>query len=111
MRLVTFEINGRRRLGAEWKDRILDLQAADQVRRLMQGDAGEGQSIPGEMVKFLRAGNAAIDAARATITFMDALPGDRSSGLSYAREAVTLKAPLTRAPKIICLGLNYRDHA
>jgi acylpyruvate hydrolase len=28
-----------------------------------------------------------------------------------ARAAVTLKAPIPRPGKIICLGLNYRDHA
>jgi 2-keto-4-pentenoate hydratase/2-oxohepta-3-ene-1,7-dioic acid hydratase in catechol pathway len=118
MRLVTFEINGRKRLGAEWKDRILDLQSADQVRRLMQGDAAEGQRFPGNMVQFLAAGAPAMDAAREAIAFMDAFPDDlkedavyRNSGLSYARDAVKLKAPLLRAPKIICLGLNYRDHA
>jgi len=102
----------------EWKERILDLQNADQVRRLMQGDASEGKGIPGTMEAFLSAGAPALAVAREAIAFMDAFPDDlkddavyRNSGLSYARDAVKIKAPLSNPPKIICLGLNYRDHA
>src|SRR5271169_1455481 len=34
-----------------------------------------------------------------------------STGLSYNLAEVTLLAPIPRPPKLICVGLNYRDHA
>src|SRR5262249_303120 len=37
MRLVTFETNGRARLGVEWQDRILDLHDAYELARLWKG--------------------------------------------------------------------------
>lgn len=33
------------------------------------------------------------------------------SGPSYERSSVRLLAPIPRPPKLICIGLNYRDHA
>jgi 2-keto-4-pentenoate hydratase/2-oxohepta-3-ene-1,7-dioic acid hydratase in catechol pathway len=33
------------------------------------------------------------------------------AGPSYDLKAVTLMAPVPRPPKLICVGLNYRDHA
>jgi 2-keto-4-pentenoate hydratase/2-oxohepta-3-ene-1,7-dioic acid hydratase in catechol pathway len=35
----------------------------------------------------------------------------KSSPASYALNSVTLLAPVPRPPKLICVGLNYRDHA
>src|SRR5438552_7814733 len=32
-------------------------------------------------------------------------------GSTYALNAVKLLAPIPRPPKLICVGLNYRDHA
>ena len=34
-----------------------------------------------------------------------------SAGTSVAMDDLTFLAPLVKAPKIICLGLNYKDHA
>jgi 2-keto-4-pentenoate hydratase/2-oxohepta-3-ene-1,7-dioic acid hydratase in catechol pathway len=121
MRLVTFEYNGRTRLGTEWNDRILDLQNAYLVWEIAQADreradaVAKAQSLlPSDMVAFLAAGDAARAAAREAIGFVESMKPDalaRSSGLVHARDAVTLKAPVPRPPKVICLGLNYRDHA
>ena len=47
-------------------------------------------------------------AARAAIRSY--LPGAPASA-STALDSVTLLAPIPRPPKIICVGLNYRDHA
>lgn len=35
----------------------------------------------------------------------------QSSGAPYPLNSVTLLAPVPRPPKLICVGLNYRDHA
>src|SRR5689334_13681487 len=34
-----------------------------------------------------------------------------ASGSSHALADVKLHAPIPRPPKLICVGLNYRDHA
>src|SRR5260221_352342 len=33
------------------------------------------------------------------------------SGAAFSLDSVTLLAPIPRPPKLICVGLNYRDHA
>lgn len=37
--------------------------------------------------------------------------GERPRGAEHAREEVRLLAPVERPGKLICVGLNYRDHA
>src|SRR5260370_9679693 len=32
-------------------------------------------------------------------------------GAAFSLDSVTLLAPIPRPPKLICVGLNYRDHA
>ena len=89
MRLVTFSHRGQRRLGARSGDSIIDLSAAD-------------PSIPCTMKEFLEAGDNAISRARTII-----------DGGTHAISAtdVTIHAPIDNPEKIICIGLNYADHA
>ncbi len=61
-------------------------------------------ALPGEMLAFLEAGPDALTKAQAAVAKAaaeDALPLDQ----------VTLKAPIPRPGKIICIGKNYLDHA
>jgi 2-keto-4-pentenoate hydratase/2-oxohepta-3-ene-1,7-dioic acid hydratase in catechol pathway len=106
MRLVTFETNGALRLGAEQDGGILDLQNA-------AAQAGGG-AVPSEIVAFLAAGDAAMEAARKALAWAategrSALAG--RPGVLYREDQVRRRAPVPRPPKVICLGLNYRDHA
>ncbi len=89
MRLVTFTHQGQRRLGVRSGDSIIDLSAAD-------------PSIPSTMKEFLEAGDNAISRAQAVI-----------DGGTHAISAtdVTIHAPIDNPEKIICIGLNYADHA
>jgi len=48
-----------------------------------------------------------FDARRRVNAWLDKPPEDEMVPLSEAK----LRAPLPRPPKIICVGLNYRDHA
>jgi acylpyruvate hydrolase len=95
MRLVTFSHDGQARLGALRPDtgdqQILDLNRAD-------------SRLPDNMLAFLQAGEPALSLARQAL----AVPAPAAV---LARAAVKLKAPIPRPGKIICLGLNYRDHA
>ena len=89
MRLVTFTHQGQRRLGARSGDSIIDFSAAD-------------PSIPTTMREFLEAGDNAISRAGAVI--------DRGDQAISATD-VTIQAPIDNPEKIICIGLNYADHA
>jgi 2-keto-4-pentenoate hydratase/2-oxohepta-3-ene-1,7-dioic acid hydratase in catechol pathway len=55
-----------------------------------------------DALSFIAAGASALEAAR---RHLDGAPD------SLPLDAVRLVAPIARPPKIICVGLNYRDHA
>jgi 2-keto-4-pentenoate hydratase/2-oxohepta-3-ene-1,7-dioic acid hydratase in catechol pathway len=88
VRFLTFQANGRRGLAAS-KDGV-------DFRGLMEGDAG----YPGSLDSLVRRPSAERDAA------VRALLAGRPVDLS----AVEVLQPLAPG-KIICVGLNYRDHA
>jgi acylpyruvate hydrolase len=95
MRLVTFIHDGTSRIGAlemhDGRPLILDLSQRD-------------RGLPGDMIALLQGGPAALDRARRALALTDDV-----RPLELA--AVTLQAPIPRPGKIICIGLNYRDHA
>ena len=62
-----------------------------------------GLGIP-DLLSLIRGGAAALSRARAWVA---EAPADTIVPL----ESVHLLAPLPRPPKVICIGLNYRDHA
>jgi 2-keto-4-pentenoate hydratase/2-oxohepta-3-ene-1,7-dioic acid hydratase in catechol pathway len=106
MRLVTFEAGGVARLGAEVEGGILDLGRAAQ-------EAGAG-ATPGDMVAFLAAGDAALGAARRVVDWAAGRGAGalaQTPGLFFREGAARRLAPIPRPGKVICLGLNYRDHA
>ncbi len=90
MRLVTFEQNGSSRLGVERADGIVDLRAAD-------------PGLPDDMLSLLEA-NTGLARARAAAATAGA-------EAVLALESVRLRAPIRNPRKVICVGLNYRDHA
>ena len=92
MKLVTFTHNGHSRIGALVADgTIVDLNRANPL-------------LPTDMLAFLAGGADAKKLAEKALAIP--LP---SAVLSQS--AVTLQAPLPRPGKILCIGLNYRDHA
>jgi 2-keto-4-pentenoate hydratase/2-oxohepta-3-ene-1,7-dioic acid hydratase in catechol pathway len=88
MQLVTFQHNGSAKPGAIAGDRVIGLQAA-------------GFST---LLHIIQGGSEALQRIK---TLLDNPPKDEIVPLAKAR----LLAPLSRPPKIICVGLNYRDHA
>jgi len=88
MKLVTFTQAGATRIGVAVGDEIVDLAVA-------------APELPREMVAFLAAGAAALEAAR------------RAAGSTRGRIPLTkvrLEAPIARPPKFLAIGLNYADH-
>jgi acylpyruvate hydrolase len=95
MKLVTFKDAGSSRLGAlrvqDGMTTVVDLQRA-------------APGLPDTLVGLLAAGEQAWATAR------DALESAPASA-THDLETVALQAPIPRPGKIICIGLNYRDHA
>ncbi|MPY71883.1 MAG: fumarylacetoacetate hydrolase [Alphaproteobacteria bacterium] len=90
-RLVSFEVEGRRRPGALKGDRVMDLAAAG----MPAGEHGDLMAIARGGDDLRRQMNAEIAAWSAPV---------------YALGDVTLRAPIHRPEKIIGIGLNYIDH-
>jgi 2-keto-4-pentenoate hydratase/2-oxohepta-3-ene-1,7-dioic acid hydratase in catechol pathway len=90
MRLVTHRLNGHLVLGVLDDDAVLCLPAG----------------WPESMLALIEAGPAMLERLKA------ALPGLRREARRVALKDVELTAPIPRPRKnIMCLGLNYRDHA
>jgi 2-keto-4-pentenoate hydratase/2-oxohepta-3-ene-1,7-dioic acid hydratase in catechol pathway len=86
MRYVTFEQGGQRHPGVLLQDRVASL---------------EGAGFP-DFISVLRGGTEALETVQA---FTENAP----SAVPLA--SVKLCAPIPDPPKILCMGLNYRDHA
>ncbi|MBX7233181.1 MAG: fumarylacetoacetate hydrolase family protein [Caldilineales bacterium] len=95
MKLITFVHEGNTRLGAlatvNGSERVYDLNRLE-------------PRLPGDMLALLEAGPPALDLARRALA-----AASPSAGLDPTR--VTLKAPIPRPGKIICIGQNYLAHA
>lgn len=98
MHLVSFTRDGQVRSGAVGElptgpagVKVLDLSDAD-------------PRLPADLLELLRAGTDALDLARQVIA---GAPAERWVPV----EGTALLAPVPRPGKIICIGLNYRDHA
>ncbi|MEE2752434.1 MAG: fumarylacetoacetate hydrolase family protein [Candidatus Latescibacterota bacterium] len=89
MRLVTFREGNTDRIGARSGDNIVDLSAGN-------------NAIPSDMRAFLEAGDSARSAAETVV---------KAGGPSYDADDVKVLAPIANPEKLICIGLNYADHA
>ncbi|HEY7125511.1 MAG TPA: fumarylacetoacetate hydrolase family protein [Ktedonobacterales bacterium] len=120
MRLVTYQRAGQARTGAELDGQIVDLnhahraalQAADNAAELAVADL----RVPTDMVGLLRGGETSLKAAQQAVAFVQKrLPEDartlNAQGIIAALDEVALLSPVLNPSKVICLGLNYRDHA
>jgi 2-keto-4-pentenoate hydratase/2-oxohepta-3-ene-1,7-dioic acid hydratase in catechol pathway len=91
VRLCTFLAAGEARLGAETAAGIVDLCAVD-------------PALPPTLLELLAAGDEAL--ARAA-----AAAANARAAHARPRGEVTLLPPIANPSKIVCVGLNYRDHA
>jgi 2-keto-4-pentenoate hydratase/2-oxohepta-3-ene-1,7-dioic acid hydratase in catechol pathway len=93
MKLVTFSRNGVTHLGA--------LHSRNGAEVVVDLSAALPAEFAADMVTFLAAGEPARQRAQAALT----------SAPAYPRSEVKILAPIPRPGKIICIGLNYSDHA
>ncbi len=120
MRLVTYQHEGQTRTGALVGESVVDLNRAYRAALRHLGNTNElavaDLRLPVDMVALLNGGEAALSAAGRAVAFVqerltagDTTPG--SQGILYPRGYITLLSPVVRPGKVVCLGLNYRDHA
>ena len=113
MKLVTFTLAGRDRVGAVVDTHVVDLNAAYAACLAANGDPESGekadQILPADMLGLIRGGAESMAAARAALHYtceqrLDVL------GAVFPMDRIRLRAPVLRPPKIICTGTNYEDY-
>lgn len=94
MRFVQF----REKTGAGAQVRVgVEVSNGGDVVDLSAGD----QSIPSDMRRFLEGGDALVDAAKRVVALGSHV---------VKREHISLTAPITNPEKVLCVGMNYKDH-
>jgi len=88
MKLVTYGESGQERIGAVVGGEVVDLRSAD-------------ESLPGTVLGVLEA-----DALEAVSRALES-----GTGVRTPLDGARLASPIPRPPKIVCVGLNYLDHA
>ncbi|MEM7019637.1 MAG: fumarylacetoacetate hydrolase family protein [Pseudomonadota bacterium] len=88
MKLVTFTHGGSTRIGVRTDSGIVDLAAA-------------APDLPREMCALLEAGADALAAAKSA---------SAQANSTIPEADVTIESPILRPPKILAVGLNYKDH-
>jgi 2-keto-4-pentenoate hydratase/2-oxohepta-3-ene-1,7-dioic acid hydratase in catechol pathway len=91
VRFITFKYNGGQRLGVCDGGEIIDLSLA-------------APDLPTELVDLIKLGPSGLDRVRKAVAI-----ADQSARIPLSN--ITYLPPTRRASKIICLGLNYADHA
>lgn len=91
MRLVSFVRAAEPSYGALVDGAVVDLRRAE-------------PRLPETLLDLLAAGGEALDRASAVL-------GTASAADHQALDSIRLLAPIPRPGKILCVGLNYRDHA
>lgn len=113
MKLVTFSKNGALQIGIVFQDdKIIDLVSAYNFYKSEKRDLVF--QIPSDMIGLLNTGEAGLEATRKIYESIKKRYKSESEKLAeivYDMGSVKLKAPILNPKKIICLGLNYYDHA
>src|SRR5690349_9571123 len=103
MRLVTFEKNKQRKIGALLENQIIDFSIACKEYRI--------PPLPGSMREFLELGNPALSKAKKIIQSVEKdLKKSKKPKSLLSLKSVHLCSPIDTPEKIICIGQNYIDH-
>lgn len=95
MKIARYCHNGKETYGALRDENLVNLPALAK---------GQDLKLPSSVEGFVSAGEEKLHNAEKLLK--------RTKGKHFVRlDAVSLLAPIVSPPKIICLGLNYRDHA
>jgi acylpyruvate hydrolase len=112
MRLVSFRTVYGARLGFVDGNTIIDLNAAYgallDARGVPRAAERARVEVPSDATQFLTEGGEARRRAEEAVAFAHE---HRDWGFTHALKDVSLLPVVPHPPKILCVGLNYRDHA
>ena len=109
MRLASFHVEGRDRLGAALDDEtLIDLAEAAEAAGLETSRAQVGPAALGEMIAFIEAGAPALEIARRAIEHAREYP---ARAVRYPARRVPWHPPVRRPSKLVCLALNNSANA
>ena len=91
MRLIAFDKNGTATLGARDGDSVVDLSIA-------------APDLPGDLTGVIKLGQEGIDKIAAAVS-------NAGDDARVSLDGIKYLPPSSNAGKLICLGLNYADHA
>ena len=134
MRMVTYRREGVERVGFLWGRWVVDVNRVVEDELAREGNpharALAAAQAPAEATAFLAAGEPALAAARRALeqaaAVLEENPGGRETaggpgsdqvrqwrekGLAFPVDEVQLAMPVPQPGRIICIGLNYREHA
>ena len=102
MKLVTFDLCGRDRVGVVLDGRLIDLNAALTAALVEAGDGEPAtvadRTLPADMLCFLRAGDEAMAAARRALQYAVDLKYDLP-GAVFGADQLPLRAPYPGHPR------------
>jgi acylpyruvate hydrolase len=115
MRLVTFQHQGYYRIGAITGEQVVDLNFACEAMFKHEGKLRAKQLaeayVPADMVAFLQGGDESQALAQKAMAFVQSQVNQVSNKIIiHNRTEVRIEAPVLTPDKILCVGLNYRDH-
>ncbi|MGQ9624977.1 MAG: fumarylacetoacetate hydrolase family protein, partial [Candidatus Bathycorpusculaceae bacterium] len=99
MKLVRYSLDGKKLYGALIDDKVICLPSL--ARKF-------GEKLPRRIEDFIKLGVKGVETAEKLLTKV--MEKDYADVFASVND-VRLLAPIASPPKIICLGLNYRDHA
>ncbi len=110
MRLLTYRREGVARAGIEVGGYVVETAKASEL-------GVDGLSDAGDLLDLLRGGEPMLDAARRLLAAVERqISAGRADelvarGIAHRFNDVALMAPVPVPPKVVAIGLNYRDHA
>ncbi|PWI58399.1 fumarylacetoacetate hydrolase family protein [Sulfoacidibacillus thermotolerans] len=114
MQLVTFEHQGKMKLGVKFGEFLIDLGAAAKTfahSMTEQEITAYAAIVAGDMVGLLQVQEEGIAFVQKLVDAVRTAQLPPLNEILLAQPTVHLKAPLLRPGKIICVGKNYIDHA
>ena len=121
MKLLTFVAGPAQRVGALVNDTVVDVTVAYAAALAAEGHPrAEGVAaavVPPDMREILQGGDAALEAVRRGVRFVEErlrgagpLVGPGGARALYPLKEVWVRPPVPDPQKVVCIGLNYRDH-
>ena len=116
MRLATVSVDQEKRIAVVEDGKAIDLNLACRLYLESKGQPRAKQIadayVPPDMIEFLRGGDGSMALAKESVLYVKNanLSGDVLKKVYYEPSRVRWEAPVQKPQKIICVGLNYREH-